>query len=366
MQLEMSELQTNISELHQLVFEERQKVISLQSQNDDLRLRETEDRRRIHHLLALTSPDPFAAQELAPTDDLRTVQALTLQVQSLRAQLSEHKSLAMERVAALLEERRLREIQERRARLAISDQVAKAQSKHGQLQKTLEEATRQMLDERRQRQADARAAEEARAADQKALKAKEAELQGFKTGARDEIAAFKKACEDKLKRYADAMRKQLRIKEHERRQAETMHEAVRRAYEARIAELEAEVAKLVEALAKSERRRVLDREGFAADVTLLRQSIVTVGRRFLGGNLEVVAAMGGMLADAARVGGEEIRKLEAAAAVAEGGLGSGYFKDVYTLRDALDQMERRAHAREADMNQERGGSGRRGIPTVVG
>ena len=60
--------------------------------------------------------------------------------------------------------------------------------------------------------------------------------------------------------FSDGMRKQLKEKEHSMRQVETMHDAVRVAYEGRIAELEGRVRDLKAALRRSEQRRVMDME----------------------------------------------------------------------------------------------------------
>lgn len=45
-----------LSNAHAYLFEERERLLSLQAENDELRLQEREDRRQIKHLLALTQP----------------------------------------------------------------------------------------------------------------------------------------------------------------------------------------------------------------------------------------------------------------------------------------------------------------------
>lgn len=53
---EVRELQQALSAAHVHLFEERDRLLRLQAENDDLRLQEAEDRRRIQHLMSLTNP----------------------------------------------------------------------------------------------------------------------------------------------------------------------------------------------------------------------------------------------------------------------------------------------------------------------
>lgn len=45
-----------LSDAHTHLFEERQRLLDIQAENDELKLQELEDRKRIQHLLALTEP----------------------------------------------------------------------------------------------------------------------------------------------------------------------------------------------------------------------------------------------------------------------------------------------------------------------
>lgn len=45
-----------VSDAHTYLFEERDRLLKLQSENDELRLQEVEDRKRIRHLLAMHGP----------------------------------------------------------------------------------------------------------------------------------------------------------------------------------------------------------------------------------------------------------------------------------------------------------------------
>ncbi|XP_071492109.1 coiled-coil domain-containing protein 77-like [Diadema antillarum] len=53
---EIAELQKALSDMQVYLFQEREQVLRLYAENDRLKLRELEDRKRIHHLLALNGP----------------------------------------------------------------------------------------------------------------------------------------------------------------------------------------------------------------------------------------------------------------------------------------------------------------------
>lgn len=107
-----------LSDAHNFLFEERQRLLALQAENDDLKLQEVQDRKRIQQLLAMTQPyeqemtyDKAAAPQTVTmqanssagqdgtTRIMRTVflptantEVLTLKVESLQAQLNEQVS----------------------------------------------------------------------------------------------------------------------------------------------------------------------------------------------------------------------------------------------------------------------------------
>jgi coiled-coil domain-containing protein 77 len=68
------------------VFDERQRLLALQAENDQLRLQELQDRKSIQQLLALQQgPRPGQPSALAGP----SLDHLLLQIESLNAQLSE-------------------------------------------------------------------------------------------------------------------------------------------------------------------------------------------------------------------------------------------------------------------------------------
>ncbi|XP_077979112.1 coiled-coil domain-containing protein 77-like [Glandiceps talaboti] len=162
---EIAELQKALSDMQVYLFQEREHVLRLYSENDRLKIRELEDRKKIQHLLALAGSGsdevtyfhkeppskaviaqkhPVKKHPYTPADDvnmynlkshgskkdsniekaarkakgksspgestqaMRDNETLVLQVEALQAQLEEQTKVAKEQVDALLEDRRVR------------------------------------------------------------------------------------------------------------------------------------------------------------------------------------------------------------------------------------------------------------------
>ncbi|XP_060932760.1 coiled-coil domain-containing protein 77 [Limanda limanda] len=157
---EIAELQNALSDMQVCLFQEREQSLRLYAENDRLKIRELEDRKKIHHLLALVGPDTgeityfhrepphkvIIAQRnpesrLEENLSLRTStfrpsvnrkesgrrtkisdgangeslerckndnQTLLLQVEALQAQMAEQTRLAKEQVESLMEDRRIK------------------------------------------------------------------------------------------------------------------------------------------------------------------------------------------------------------------------------------------------------------------
>lgn len=74
-----------LSDAHSFLFEERQRLLALQADNDELRLQEIEDRRNIQQLLVLQqAPGRPMPQPPGPSVD-----QLMLRMEALQAQLDE-------------------------------------------------------------------------------------------------------------------------------------------------------------------------------------------------------------------------------------------------------------------------------------
>ncbi|NXS78062.1 CCD77 protein, partial [Erpornis zantholeuca] len=199
---EIVELQKALSDMQVYLFQEKEQVLRLYSENDRLKLRELEDRKRIQQLLALLGTDdgevtyfhkepPHKAKTQEQEDASNTVgterntskptakgekagspekykrddETLLLQVKALQAQIEEQTRLAKEQVEALLEDRRIQmeeaEVRHRRDQekiKAITEKLHKTQN-------LLYESTRDFL----QLKFDARANEKAWMAEKDSL-----------------------------------------------------------------------------------------------------------------------------------------------------------------------------------------------------
>ncbi|NWW22398.1 CCD77 protein, partial [Falcunculus frontatus] len=188
---ETAELQKALSDMQVYLFQEKEQVLRLYSENDRLKLRELEDRKKIHQLLNLLGTDdgevtyfhkepphkaigmerntskPTAKGEKpeSPERYKRDDETLLLQVKALQAQIEEQTRLAKEQVEALLEDRRIQmeeaEIRHRRDQEKIKTLTEKLHK----TQNLLYESTRDFL----QLKFDARANEKAWMAEKDSL-----------------------------------------------------------------------------------------------------------------------------------------------------------------------------------------------------
>lgn len=140
---EIRELQKALSDMQIFLFQERDHVLRLYAENDRLKIKELDDRKKIQHLLSLTQPvsaettyfikEPPAkvtihqrktdsSRERGPgghrqqekhktSDDVESLESqetMLLTVEALKAQLEEQSRLCKDQVDALLEDRRVR------------------------------------------------------------------------------------------------------------------------------------------------------------------------------------------------------------------------------------------------------------------
>lgn len=194
---EITELQNALSDMQVYLFQEREQSLRLYAENDRLKLRELEDRKKIQHLLALVGPDveeityfhrepphkvtvrqkkaESCSEEnlnLRPTK-LRPAatkkessrktksadgvngesleqykndkQTLLLQVEALQAQMGEQTRLVKEQVESLLEDRRIQTEEGQAQRQRDQERVTVLTDKLQRTQNLLYESTRDFL-----------------------------------------------------------------------------------------------------------------------------------------------------------------------------------------------------------------------------
>ncbi|XP_029952282.1 coiled-coil domain-containing protein 77 [Salarias fasciatus] len=196
---EIAELQNALSDMQVFLFQEREQSLRLYAENDRLKIRELEDRKKIHHLLALVGPDageityfhrepphkvtitqrsieskeeenlslrPARLRPAATSrkgDGTRRTkssdginresleqykndnQTLLLQVEALQAQMEEQTRLAKEQVEALLEDRRIKTEEAQVQQQRDQERIASLTDKLKQTQNLLHESTRDFL-----------------------------------------------------------------------------------------------------------------------------------------------------------------------------------------------------------------------------
>ncbi|XP_035280863.1 coiled-coil domain-containing protein 77 [Anguilla anguilla] len=187
---EIAELQKALSDMQIYLFQEREQALRLYAENDRLKIRELEDRKKIQHLLALVGPDvgeityfyrepphkvtipqkklqassrdpkrpartaprkkaakPEVGGEAAesPEQYKRDNQTLMLQVEALQAQMEEQTRLAKEQVESLLEDRRIQAEEAQVQRTRDEERLAALTDKLHRTQNLLYDSTKDFL-----------------------------------------------------------------------------------------------------------------------------------------------------------------------------------------------------------------------------
>ncbi|XP_026167376.1 coiled-coil domain-containing protein 77 isoform X2 [Mastacembelus armatus] len=194
---EISELQNALSDMQVYLFQEREQSLRLYAENDRLKIRELEDRKKIQHLLALVGPDAgeityfhrepphkvtitqrlpesrldenlsLRPTKLRPsitkkessrrtksTDGINGEslekykndnQTLLLQVEALQAQMEEQARLAKEQVESLLDDRRIKAEEAQAQQERDKDRITALTDRLQKTQNLLYESTKDFL-----------------------------------------------------------------------------------------------------------------------------------------------------------------------------------------------------------------------------
>lgn len=364
---EISELQNALSDMQVYLFQEREQSLRLYAENDRLKIRELEDRKKIQHLLALVGPDAgeitYFHQEpphkviitqrqpeskfdenlsLRPTK-LRSAstaketfkktksaaafngesleqckndnQTLLLQVEALQAQMEEQTRLAKEQVEALMEDRRIKTEEAQAQRQRDQERIAALTEKLQQTQNLLHESTRDFL----QLKFDTRAHEKSwmvekdrllRELDSCHTRLRKAGSGGAELGRswqpsssrsapldlrpQPELAQPRKeeikALQEDLKqahRLAEMYREQCISMETELSQIREEGDVGREIFKERSDKMAKRLQLMTQRYEALEKRRVMEAEGFKADLKLLRQKLKDVEKQLLKVTLNV-------------------------------------------------------------------------------
>ena len=343
---EITDLQKALSDAHCYLWEEREKGQRLQAENDELKVQELEDRRKIQHLLSLVDPlvqdttyvrdappetmtlhpharsttsgrprgsaaaaGPSEGVVVAPagsdgavrlTSDgtrvLRTVYlpneqvyCLLLTVEALRTQLQQAEQLGRERVAALLEDRRLRIAEERARRAAESERAQEADANLERTEKMLTQYTRDFLSLKHEALSERRKIVECLEGALYENSALKQEMDQTRMEAQAEIHAVNTTSKSSAEQYINLYRQQVSDTERTMSLLKDQHNGLQQALAMRVKELEAIVARLKGQYKALEERRGLEVEGFTQEISLMRKKVQRLELKAYGRRLPLSA-----------------------------------------------------------------------------
>nr|KAG5711308.1 hypothetical protein BaRGS_006005 [Batillaria attramentaria] len=292
---EIVELQKALSDMQIYLFQEREHVLRLYAENDRLKIRELEDKKKIQKLLNLGTAtegevtyfikEPPAkaiveqhskpakgagkskpsSKKSIPVADRRPSfehqpeekyqhdnEVLTLQVESLQAQLAEQAKLAKEQIDALMEDRRVKEEEYETRRRRDEEKIRILTEKLHKTQDLLYDSTKDFLEQRYQGRADER----------------------VWMGEKDKLLQELDRCKQQLSAGTNARNKSLNV---------SLAEDTRAASAEEIKDRSEKMTKRLQLMnvryQDLERRRALEVEGFQTDIKNLRQRLKDVERQ---------------------------------------------------------------------------------------
>uniref|UniRef100_A0A096M3C5 Coiled-coil domain containing 77 n=1 Tax=Poecilia formosa TaxID=48698 RepID=A0A096M3C5_POEFO len=341
---EVTQLQNALSDMQVYLFQEREQSLRLYAENDRLKIRELEDRKKIQHLLALVGPDAgeitYFHQEPPHKTTLMTTsrllfqvaitqrqpesmfddnlslrptklrpaaatkekykndnQTLLLQVEALQAQMEEQTRLVREQVEALLEDRRIITEESQAQRQRDHQRITALSEKLQQTQNLLHESTRDFLKQK----FDARANEKSWIVEKDRL-LRELDSCHHRLPSSSRSVLFLpqpqpelsdqhkeekkviKALQDDLKqahKLAEMFREQCITLETELSQIREEGDVGREIFKERSDKMAKRLQLMTQRYEALEKRRVMEVEGFKADLKLLRQKLKDVEKQLL-------------------------------------------------------------------------------------
>ncbi|KAG9339100.1 hypothetical protein JZ751_024130 [Albula glossodonta] len=325
---EIAELQKALSDMQVYLFQEREQALRLYAENDRLKIRELEDRKKIQHLLSLVGPDvgeityfyrepphkvtipqkklqPSSQDQRRPAKTVtrrkgvksqegetvespdhykRDNQTLMLQVEALQAQMEEQTRLAKEQVESLLEDRRIHAEEAQVQRQRDEERVAALTDKLQRTQNLLYDSTKDFL----HLKFEIRAQEKRWMVEKDQLLRKldstQERLGGSQGpgGGRGPRGRAPAALEEELKqahRLADMYREQCVGLEADLAQIREEGDVGREIFKERSDKIAKRLQLMTQRYEALEKRRVMEVEGFKTDIKHLRQKLKDVEKQ---------------------------------------------------------------------------------------
>ncbi|CAG8459345.1 50_t:CDS:10 [Ambispora leptoticha] len=286
---EISELQKTLSETQLFLTQERRRLMRVVAENDELRVQEVQDRRKIQYLLSITAPE-HSDDEIDnqrdknpnhpdPRDD--QIECLNLKVKTLTTQLEEQRhgyeeiiaSLEMDR-QALIEEEKLR-------RQYDSDKIQELTAKVQRLDLFCRESTKELL----QIKKDQRAEEQRMHEEHADLLQKFISLKTQLNEEKERNDTIERTVENKIAKKHETimaeLRRQIGNYEDELRVLKTEQKNSETGFRRKIANLLKKIDTLTANYNALRKRRNFDLEGFTNDISMLRKELKGLEKQIL-------------------------------------------------------------------------------------
>ncbi|CAK72449.1 unnamed protein product (macronuclear) [Paramecium tetraurelia] len=308
---EIKELQQTVGEAKLMLFEERQARLKLQKENDALKVRELEDKKKIAELMAMIEPieeQVVLSKDLRPevttkyTGDtlavrekqgnvkmhninqgrsiLKTVympneqlNAYQLENENLKKQVENAETMLTQQFAALREELRAKEVEtnlrikEDQQKLdQLVQKIQKLEKQNVELVKDCYAQKQKFQNKERQMQEDLEVAK----LKNKKLKM---ELDQIQRKYNIENKTALELLEKKSDEYNKKFRSQIKSKDEQLSIIKEQYEQVQNIYINKIQQLEENLSKLIEKYQQLEKRRSLEVEGFKNDIKILTKKV---------------------------------------------------------------------------------------------
>ena len=284
---EVGELQRALSQAHEALFAERQRVIDLEADNKTLLLQEREDKIRLAGSSGSSADSPSesalsasGAPEGASREDI--VNLLVEKCESFQKQVAELTKFSSERLASLTEDGRIRE-EEQKVQLENGARRVEALLKEKQkLQGDIERVTKDYLVLRHNSQATESKMNEALSdALRERTRALE-EIESTRSEAERQVADSRRVLEEQAEAYADQFRRQVIDREDELMHLERLYKEktgqVPLDEKSRVNMAEATAGRAERRYRDLQKRRRQDIEGFGSSLAELRRMFIKIGR----------------------------------------------------------------------------------------
>ena len=201
------------------------------------------------------------------------VDSLLLTVEALRTQLQQSEQLGRERVAALLEDRRLRIAEERARRAAEAERAQEADATLERTEQMLHQYTKDFLTLKHESLTERRKVVERLEAVLAENGQLHEHLEAVQLKAQSEVHAVNATAKSSAEQYIALYRQQVSDTERTMSLLKDQHNGLQQALAMRVKELEATVQRLKQQYKLLEERRGLEVEGFTQEISLMRKKV---------------------------------------------------------------------------------------------